>query len=61
MPNTTNVDGTYVDMRLRLEHRTPDGCPYFADHHTGTCTTCHILTLQHFQAQRPGCILVALR
>jgi E3 ubiquitin-protein ligase NEDD4 len=40
-PNTTNADGTYADVRLPLgweERRTPDGRPYFVDHHTRTTT-----------------------
>ena len=40
-PNTTNADGTYTDVRLPLgweERRTPDGRPYFVDHHTRTTT-----------------------
>jgi E3 ubiquitin-protein ligase NEDD4 len=40
-PNSTNADGTYADVRLPLgweERRTPDGRPYFVDHHTRTTT-----------------------
>ena len=40
-PNTTNADGTYADVWLPLgweEWRTPDGRPYFVDHHTHTTT-----------------------
>ena len=40
-PNTTHADGTYADVRLPLgwkERRTPDGRPYFVDHHTRTTT-----------------------
>jgi E3 ubiquitin-protein ligase NEDD4 len=40
-PNTTNADGTYAEVRLPLgweERRTPDGRPYFVDHHTRTTT-----------------------
>jgi E3 ubiquitin-protein ligase NEDD4 len=40
-PNATNADGTYADVRLPLgweERRTPDGRPYFVDHHTRTTT-----------------------
>ncbi len=40
-PNTTNADGTYADVRLPVgweERRTPDGRPYFVDHHTRTTT-----------------------
>ncbi|KAI0049149.1 HECT-domain-containing protein [Auriscalpium vulgare] len=40
-PNTTNPDGTYADVPLPMgweERRTPDGRPYFVDHHTRTTT-----------------------
>jgi E3 ubiquitin-protein ligase NEDD4 len=40
-PNATNADGTYAEVRLPLgweERRTPDGRPYFVDHHTRTTT-----------------------
>ncbi len=40
-PNTPNADGTYTDVGLPLgweESRTPDGCPYFIDHHTRMTT-----------------------
>ncbi|KAN0132220.1 hypothetical protein V8E53_009986 [Lactarius tabidus] len=40
-PNTTNADDTYADVQLPFgweERLTPDGRPYFVNHHTRTST-----------------------